>query len=259
MLVYKKLVSEVLNYGEKLEGRNGTMYNLFGKQLELPALEDGFPILTSRKMYYEGVLGEMAAFLQGPQHITDFRKHGCNYWNEWADENGDIKIDYGNKWLDFGGMNQLHTIVKELQEQPHSRRNVLTGWDPSGISELSLPCCHYAYQFMVDGRGRLDMVWIQRSADVMIGLPSDMIAAATFLILMAQTTGYIPGRVIMQLGSTHIYGKHIAQVDEYLNRRDYPHPEWKMDPEATIYNFEPSHLGIFDYVCEGPINFELIV
>lgn len=259
MLAYKDLVSDVLLNGVELEGRNGMMLNTFGKQLELPYLEAGFPIITGRQMHYKGVLGELAAFLYMPKHITDFREMGCNYWDDWADAEGNINVDYGNAWQNFNGTNQLQEIARNLRKDPFSRRHVLTGWDPSHISELSLPCCHYAYQWMVDDLGRLDMLWIQRSADVMIGLPSDMIAAATLNILMAQTVGLHPGRIIMQLGSTHIYGQHVENAQVYLKRETYPLPKWTIDDKATLFNFRPEMLILDQYQHSGPLKFELIV
>jgi thymidylate synthase len=244
MREYKELVRQVLNEGRLIEGRNGNTINTFGKQLELPPAYNGFPIVTGRKIHYKGVLGELAAFLQSPTHITDFREHGCNYWDDWADTNGDIRVDYGNKWQDFNGVNQLKRIVKELKDYPHSRRHVMIGWDPSNLDKLSLPCCHYGYQWMVNAEGSLDMLWIQRSADVMIGIPSDMVAAVVLNALMAQTVGLLPGRVVMQLGSTHIYEQHIFNAYKYLDRPIHALPGWALDTDATVFNFTPEMFSL---------------
>ena len=257
MLVYKELIKEVLAEGKLVKGRNGATLELFGKQIEFD-LANGFPIVTGRKIHYEGVLGEFAAFLQGPTHITDFRKFGCNYWNDFADENGDIRVAYGTKWLDFNGVPQLANLVENLKTDPHSRRHILTAWDPKGLEELSLPSCHYAYNFHVD-EGKLDLIWIQRSADLMLGVPSDTIAAALFNILMAQTVGLKPGRVILQLANTHIYEQHISNAAKYLDRETHELPSWSLDSEASIFDFAPQMLSLEDYKFEDSLKFDLIV
>jgi len=253
---YKKLVKRVLTQGENTQTRNGGTRSLFGIQLKIDLLRlNHFPLLTGRQIFYKGVAGEMAAFLKGPKSISDFKKQGCNYWEEWSDDNGNIKVDYGNKWINFNGVDQINNLISNLIKDPLDRRLLVSGWDPSS-KNLSLPCCHYAYQFrLVDGK--IDIVWVQRSLDVMIGLPSDIILAALFLILVCNTTCYEPGSIIMQFGDTHIYENHVDQAYAYLKTATHEPPTYKL--RSIINNFNGKDLEILNYVHEPQINFKLNV
>jgi thymidylate synthase len=245
--------------------RNGMTRSLFGYQLEITELPLAFPILQGRKMYWKGVLGEMVAFLRGPQSNEDFTKQGCNFWTPWEDSNGCITVDYGNAWLDFNGVNQLARVVDSLLYEPHSRRHLITGWNPARLDELSLPCCHYAYQWKVTALHQLDMIWIQRSADVFLGLPSDIISAAIFNLLMANTTGYIPGRIIMQLGDVHLYSGHFNQAEQYLTQAAeltnslLNVPKYSLAPSASVFSFTKEDFAVFDYQHQSPIQAPICV
>ncbi len=197
--------------------RNGSARSLFGHQMKV-SLQDGFPLLLGRKLYHKGVFGELAAMLRGPKHISDFTTWGCNYWSKWADEHGNINVDYGNSWLDFDGVNQLESLRESLKNNPTDRRMVISSWRPNNLANLSLPCCHYAYQFYVDNDNVIHMAWIQRSVDVMIGLPSDIIFAAAWLIMVANEFGFEPGTITLQLGDCHVYNEHIDGAKKYLEQ-----------------------------------------
>jgi len=216
---YCSLLRAILDDGKVSEGRNAVTSSIFGHQLKY-YVGDKFPVPLMRKLYPKGVIGEMAAFLRGPKTVQDFEIEGCNYWKQWAKPDGSLNVDYGNKWIDFGGVNQLENVISDLQLNPHSRRHLISGWDPTNIAKSSLPCCHYAYQFYVTQHGELNMVWIQRSIDVMIGLPSDIMLANMFIILVAYLTNLKPGAVTMQLGDCHIYGDHAFGAIEYLARAE---------------------------------------
>lgn len=252
---YKGLISEVATEGTLVEGRNGNTRRLFGKQLEIDSLKYGlFPLITGRQMFIKGIAGEMAAFLKGPTHDNDFKDQGCNYWSPWADEKGNLRVDYGNKWLDFNGINQIAEIIELINSQPASRRLLISGWDPSTIENSSLPCCHYAYQFSVN-ENTMDIIWVQRSVDLMIGLPSDIVLAAIFLILMANTTGYSPGRIIMQLGDCHVYENHFDQMNTYLSSKLHTPPQYVLN--KPIYDFDGADLHILKYKHSNRIDFEV--
>ena len=216
---YAKLVSNVLTYGEERETRNGNTLSDFGTRLYITDLTTGnFPILLGRKMFYKGVLGELAAILRKPTCNGDFMEQGCNYWREFADTDGALRVDYGNAWFDFHGVDQVAELKRMLREDPMSRRMVITGWDPSHLTDLSLPCCHMFYQFYVDKHNRLHMQWYQRSVDVMIGLPSDAIFAAAWLLAICAEFGFKPGCIAMVFGDTHIYEEHIEGAYLYLEQ-----------------------------------------
>lgn len=253
---YKDLVTEVLNSGLFKPSRNGIIREVFGKQIAYD-LSKGFPIVTGRKMFYKSVFGELAAFLEGPTNVSDFKKHDCNYWDIFADEDGALRLAYGNAWRDFQGKDQLAETIKNLKEDPYSRRHLISAWDASGLDELTLECCHYAYNWCVNTNGTLDMVWVQRSADVMLGLPSDILLAAALNMLVAQTVGLHPGKIILQLGSVHIYEEHFKAAEEYINRAIHRLPYSVLDPAATVFNFHPDMLQLRDYQHEAVLNFEL--
>ena len=260
---YALLVQEILDQTALRETRNANTKAIFGRLLAVDTLRKSqFPILYGRKMFWKGVAGELATFLQGPEHIKDFKDNGCNFWNQWADDDGTLTLDYGNAWTDFNGVNQLKDVVESLKTNPHGRRHVISAWRPDRLKDLSLPCCHYAYQWFVDEDDWLHMIWIQRSVDTMIGLPSDIVSAAIFNILMAQTTRYHPGRITLQLGDTHIYEDHLDAAKTYVDRVFYEnlqnYSSWTVDPEATVFNFKPSMFEVTNYHPMGALDFNLI-
>lgn len=254
---YKQLIREVL-MAELRQTRNAITASTFGKTLDVHELRKGsFPLLTSRKAYPKSVLGELAAFFRGPKTLKDFEKFGCNYWKQWADDDGSIRVDYGNKWIDFAGINQLEMVLRSLAEDPTGRRHVVTGWDPSTLATASLPCCHMMYQFYVDNDGYLDMLWYQRSVDVMIGLPSDVILAAAWTVLFAQLLGYKPGSIKMVFGDTHIYESHFDNAYVYLNKPIFEPPKYSTTDITSYDEFTPSFISIYDYVHCEPLAFEV--
>jgi len=217
-----------------------------------------FPLLTTRKIFYDGVLGELAAFVRGPKHLDDFKKWGCNYWGPWANEDGSIDIDYGNKWIDWRGYNQLEALVQGLKEDPNGRRHMMTSWAPENVlgDRLSLPCCHHTYQFYVR-RGFLDMHWIQRSTDVMIGLPSDAVLAAAMTMSLAKEVGLMPGEVMMTLGDTHIYALHMLEARELLERKQRNPPRARYTGSG-LTDFDPTKLRVDSYNPNESLKFEVI-
>lgn len=261
---YRNMLAKAL-LARPRQTRNAITRSYFGDVLEIDTLElEQFPILLGRKMYWPGVVGEMATFLKGPSHVTDFRHNNCNYWDGFADENGDLRIDYGNAWLDFNGVNQLEEVVKSLRSNPYGRRHLISAWRPDKLNQLSLPCCHYSYQWYVNDDNELEMIWNQRSVDLAIGLPSDIILAALFNILMAQTVDLKPGKITMMLGDCHIYESHLEGVAVYMNQLSkkldtYSLPSYYLDAKATVFNFRPSMFATEGYKPKDPINFKLEV
>ena len=211
---YAGLIQGVMRNGTLRKTRNGDTRSVFGKVFEVD--QSTIPLLVGRRVYYKGVLGELAAFLRGPSHVRDFTVAGCKYWNDWADKDGYLRLDYGNLWSNFGGYDQIAALKKSLKKDPFSRRHIISGWNPANLDDLSAPCCHIMYQWYVTNDNKLEMIWTQRSVDVMIGLPSDVILATTWNHLLANELGFEPGRVIFMLGDCHIYENHATGVDQYL-------------------------------------------
>ncbi len=257
---YAMLVKDVLTTGTERMTRNAVTKSVFGRTLRVNPVNGQFPILSGRRMFYKGVLGELAAFLKGPKALKDFEDQGCNYWKKWAKEDGSIELDYGNAWLDFGGVNQLQELVRGLKEDPFGRRHIVTGWRPDRISGLSLPCCHLLYQWYV-ADGALDMMWYQRSVDLMLGLPSDVMMAYVFNHLVANEVGLEPGEIVMALGDTHVYGPHYEGAWDYVRRMQL-NPEHPLPTHSPIKmglsDFDPRDITLEGYAPLAKIDFELI-
>lgn len=288
---YDALVQRIMDSGEVREGRNGKTLAVFGERLIIDPAdheEDYFPLLRGRKLFYKGVLGELAAFLRGPKCIEDFKKWDCNYWDTWGGYEGKMNIDYGNAWIDWGSysnspsiphVNQLADLITGLKDDPYGRRHIISGWNPehthSGVksyAKLDLPCCHLLYQWYVSNDGRLDMVWYQRSCDTMIGLPSDVILAFVWNQLIARETGLTPGRIIMDLGDTHLYEEHWLGIRQYQKQSGQstneivgaeetkaPKIKWlkACDTLPSVVDFEPGHIQVEDYNPQPTIKFLL--
>jgi thymidylate synthase len=269
---YAGLIRDVLYRGERRQTRNGFTLSSFGKSFKVTGLSKSFPLLQGRKLFYKGVLGEFAAMLRGPKHIDDFKRFGCNYWDKFANPDGTIDIDYGNQWIDFNGVNQLKMLVESIMNDPHGRRHVINAWRPDRLDKVNLPCCHFLYQFYVTKDDRVEMLWYQRSADVMIGIPSDVILAAIFLLLVCNETDRKPGDITMVFGDTHIYEEHVVGAETYLQGLktiDYgtTSVKYKLSELASLSEwqykgpevFVPEHLEIENYMPLPAINFELKV
>lgn len=259
---YAELIRQILADGITKDTRNGKTKSLFGMSLVVDGIDAYFPIIQGRKMYPKGVLGELAAMLRKPTCIEDFEKWGCNYWKLWGDEQGKLKVDYGNAWFDFEGYDQVAALKEALANNPDDRRMIISGWRPHKLKELSLPCCHYSYQFYVR-KGQLDMIWTQRSVDMMIGLPSDIVFAAAWLIAIANEFGYNPGRIKFDLGDCHVYDEHTQGAYDYLhaveNRevKRAPTYRWAAPRGRDFCEFKPSDLCLSLFDSCAPINFKL--
>lgn len=204
---YKKLIQRIFEEGEINLASKGPNREVIGAIINIDPLE--VPLLSGRQMHYEGLVGELKGFLNNVQTDEEFKKLGCNFWGAWT-ANG---VDYSRLLHNFNGVNQLEKVIDSLKKKPSSRKHVISLWEP-GSPALQPPCVMH-YQWLVQN-GRLHMIWSQRSADVMIGLASDMFSAWLFNQLMALATGYRAGNVQLQIGSAHIYEVH--NVVEYLNR-----------------------------------------
>jgi thymidylate synthase len=261
---YGSLINKILHKGQKRSSRAGTAYSIFGEVIEIDLQKSGFPLLHGRKMFYEGVLGELAAMLRGNiTSVKDFEDFGCNYWKDWANEDGSINVDYGNAWRDYNGVDQLQQLVDTLTNNPSDRRMLIDAWRPDRLAELSLPCCHLLYQWYVRDGKYLDMVWYQRSVDTMVGLPSDIILCAAWNIILAQQCGYEPGVIKLVLGDTHIYTNHIEAGVDYIRQlnsiKEHPKIEYTLDPKATVFNFRPSMLVVKNYNPKPAVKFAINV
>lgn len=265
MKEYKDLVKQVLACGEVKKCRNGITTSLIGTQLKFDAAN--IPLLNGRKIFYKGVVGEFSAFMNNCSTVEGFKDRGCNYWDAWVDNNGNLNLDYINQLHDLitkvngSWITQLEALKIGLVNDKFSRRHIINLWKPENLHRLSLPCCHYSYQFIVSTDNKLHMIWTQRSADVMVGIPSDMILAYLWVQCLSKELGFKPGEVTMNFGDTHIYEEHIAGAKQYLEVL-----EPRLIPIATlndkftcIEQFYPDQLDIIQYDPHPSIKFELKV
>ncbi len=257
---YAKLIEEIMQHGTNKETRNGLTRSVFGRSIVVRDLDKYFPIIQGRKMYPQGVLGELAAMLRKPKCKEDFEKWGCNYWEKWCKEDGTINVDYGNYWFEHG---QIDRLKDSLANNPNDRRMIISGWNPANLDDLDLPCCHYSYQFYV-ADGKLSMIWTQRSVDMMIGLPSDFILGAAWLIAVANEFDLVPHEIKFDLGDCHIYSEHVDKAVEYTSRVQkygvgmHPVPYINLaDTGKDFCLFEPSDIDLDVHASFPPIKFEL--
>lgn len=254
-LDYLAVAKNILHSGIEQTGRNGVTKRLPFQTLDFN-ISENFPLLTSRKIFYKGILGEYAAFIRQPKHISKFKFFNCNYWDKWADDNGDINIDYGNKWINWKGINQYEQVLNELKRNPTSRRLLISGWDPSNLHNVDLPCCHYSYQFWSDGVN-LNLLWNQRSGDWMVGIPSDMVLASIMLLSFASLANLKPQNIKMIIGDAHIYKEHFQNVDTQLKNSLYELPRYKFKKQSSLYSFWPENLEIANYRYNNNIKYLL--
>ena len=263
---YTSLVSATILHGETKVSRAGPTLSTFGTMLTIDTLKHGdFPILTQRKIYPQGILGELAGFLRGATDLQTFKNFGCNYWDanasDWPRNKGipearqEVGEIYGYQWRNWAGyLDQLATLVSNLQRDPHSRRHLLTTYNPARLDEMCLPPCHLLAQFNVSGK-QLNCSVTMRSVDLCVGLPSDIILYATLLLILCNETGYTPGRLVFMMGDTHVYTNHVDQFQEHVKRDIHPLPKFTLNPKAGINTFVPEDLSLIKYTNEGVIRY----
>lgn len=272
-LAYSQLVSDVLKRGDVRPSRVGNTISVFGTTLTIDCLEQGlFPVLTQRKIFMRGILGELAAFLQGADDLATFKALGCNYWDDNAAKwNQNIGLPqseqlvgriYGVQWRSWtslltGTVDQLERLVRSLQQDPYSRRHLLTTYNPAELVEGCLPPCHLLAQFNVRPSGYLDCVVTMRSVDLCLGLPSDIVLYAALLSILAQETGYHPGKLVFMMGDSHVYENHIQQLPAQFARPTHPLPSYTLAKQANINNFVATDLELIGYVNSGVLKYDL--
>jgi thymidylate synthase len=225
---YRGLLSGILHGGAQKKDRTGTgTQSVFGRMLRHD-MELGFPLLTTKKIYFNHAVTELLWILQGRTDIAYLNDRGVTYWN--ADYKRSGRTDgtlgpvYGHQLRNFNGIDQLEKILKQIKQEPSSRRIMASLWNPNDLDDMALPPCHYGFQIYINN-GKLDLLWTQRSADVFLGLPYDFAMYGLLLLMLAKGSGYRPGRLIASLGDCHLYNNHIEQAKQQLSRdfRGLPH------------------------------------
>lgn len=252
MRQYLDLLSHVLENGTYKEDRTGTgTISTFGYQMRFK-LQDGFPLMTTKKLHLKSIIHELLWFLDGNTNISYLNENGVRIWNEWADEQGDLGHIYGFQWRSWPAadgkyIDQVAQVVESIRENPDSRRHIVSAWNVGELEKMALPPCHILFQFYI-ADGKLSCQLYQRSADIFLGVPFNIASYAFLLKMMAQVTGLQAGEFIHTLGDAHIYQNHLDQVKLQLMREPRPLPTVTLNPRKTsIFDFRYEDFTIENY------------
>lgn len=253
MKQYLDLLDRIINEGTQKGDRTGTgTISIFGNQMRFN-LEEGFPLLTTKKLHLKSIIYELLWFLQGNTNVHYLQEHGVRIWNEWADENGELGPVYGHQWRSWpdyngGTIDQIKNVVETIKNNPDSRRMIVSAWNVAEVDQMALPPCHTMFQFYV-ADGRLSLQLYQRSADTFLGVPFNIASYALLLQMMAQVTGLKAGDFIHTTGDTHLYLNHLEQAKLQLTRSPRPLPTMKINPAVKDifgFNYEDFELENYD-------------
>lgn len=247
MQQYHDALRTVLAQGTPSTDRTGTgTISHFGLQCRYP-LADGFPLVTTKKLHIKSIIHELLWFLQGDTNIRYLNDNGVTIWDEWADANGDLGPVYGRQWRDFGGVDQIQTLIDMIRKSPDSRRLIVSAWNPPDVPQMALPPCHTMWQVRILG-GKLHLQLYQRSADMFLGVPFNIASYALLLVMLAHVTGYEPGDFVHSIGDAHIYSNHMDQVATQLARAPRPLPKLRITrPVQSIFDFKFEDFEITGY------------
>lgn len=252
MQPYLSLLNRILTEGHQKGDRTGTgTLSVFGHQMRYD-LQDGFPLLTTKKLHLKSIIYELLWFLRGDTNVRWLQAHGVRIWNEWADENGDLGPVYGHQWRSWpdyrgGTIDQIAQVEEMIKRNPNSRRMLVTAWNPAEVEDMALPPCHCLFQFYV-ADGRLSLQLYQRSADTFLGVPFNIVSYALLLQMMAQVTGLQPGEFVHTTGDTHLYLNHLEQARLQLSRTPRPLPTMRINPDVkSIFDFRYEDFELENY------------
>lgn len=243
MKQYQELLKYVLKNGKQKDDRTGTgTLSTFGYQMRFN-LEDGFPLVTTKKVHMKSIIHELLWFISGDTNVAYLQENGVRIWNEWADENGNLGPVYGYQWRHWTDKNgqehdQITKLIQDLKENPFSRRHIVSAWNVGDLDEMALPPCHSFMQFYVSPDMKLSCQLYQRSGDVFLGVPFNIASYALFTMMLAQVTGLGLGDFVHTLGDVHIYNNHMEQVELQLTREPFALPQMKLNPEIkSLFDF----------------------
>ncbi len=257
MRQYLDLVQNVLAHGQKREDRTGTgTLGVFGRQLRFD-LSHGFPLVTTKKIHTRSVVYELLWFLKGDTNIAYLNDNGVSIWDEWADDKGDLGPVYGKQWRSWAtptgdSIDQISRVVGQIKTAPHSRRMIVSAWNPADVEDMALPPCHTMFQFYVGqneaGQDALSCQLYQRSADLFLGVPFNIASYALLTCMMAQVTGLARGEFVHTFGDVHLYTNHLDQAREQLTREPRPLPTLTLNPEVKdLFSFTYEDIAIESY------------
>lgn len=252
MKQYLDLLNRIMTEGIKKTDRTGTgTLSVFGHQMRFN-MEDGFPLLTTKKLHLKSIIYELLWFLKGDTNVRYLQEHGVRIWNEWADENGDLGPVYGHQWrswpdYDGGTIDQIGNVIDLIKHHPDSRRMIVSAWNPAEVDSMALPPCHCLFQFYV-ADGRLSLQLYQRSADTFLGVPFNIASYALLLMMMAQVTGLKAGDFIHTTGDTHLYLNHLEQARLQLTRTPRQLPRMILNKDVkNLFDFRYEDFSLEGY------------
>lgn len=264
MKQYLQLLEHILENGTDKADRTGTgTRSVFGYQMRFN-LEDGFPLITTKKVHLKSIIHELLWFLKGDTNVKYLQDNGVRIWNEWADENGDLGHIYGYQWRSWpdykgGFIDQISDAVETIKNNPDSRRIIVSAWNVADLPNMNLPPCHAFFQFYV-AEGRLSLQLYQRSADCFLGVPFNIASYALLLLMMAQVTGLKAGDFVHTTGDTHLYLNHLDQARLQLTREPRALPRMRLNPDVkSIFDFKYEDFTLEDYNPHPHIKAEVSV
>jgi len=264
MQQYLDMLQAILDHGVEKSDRTGTgTLSIFGYQNRYN-LQDGFPVLTTKKLHLKSIIYELLWFLRGESNIGYLKEHAVRIWDEWADETGELGPVYGVQWRSWpaaGGrtIDQITQVVEQIKKSPDSRRLIVSAWNVGEIERMALPPCHLLFQFYV-ADGKLSCQLYQRSADVFLGVPFNIASYALLTMMFAQVCDLQPGDFVHTFGDLHLYRNHLDQARLQLTRQPYPLPQMKINPAVkSIFDFQYEDFELVDYQAHPHIKAEVSI
>jgi len=263
MQQYLHLLQHILDTGTDKSDRTGTgTRSVFGYQMRFD-LNEGFPLVTTKKCHLKSIIHELLWFLNGDTNIGYLKEHNVKIWDEWADENGDLGPVYGKQWRSWEGadgveIDQVKDVIHQLKNNPDSRRIIISAWNVADLSKMKLMPCHCLFQFYTaptaNGRRKLSCQLYQRSADVFLGVPFNIASYALFTMMIAQVCDMDLGDFVWTGGDTHLYSNHFEQANLQLTRTPFPLPQMKINPAVNdIFDFKFEDFELLNYQCHPGI------
>jgi len=254
---YLQLLQKIIDTGVDKNDRTGTgTRSLFGYQMRFN-LQEGFPLLTTKKLHLKSIIYELLWFLKGDTNVAYLQEHGVRIWDEWADENGNLGPVYGKQWRSWDGadgktVDQVSELIQQLKSNPDSRRLIISAWNVADLPEMKLMPCHCLFQFYTSstgsGKRKLSCQLYQRSADVFLGVPFNIASYALLTMMIAQVCDMELGEFVHSFGDAHLYKNHFEQAQLQLTRKPFPLPQMKINPEVkSIFDFEYEDFELVNY------------
>ena len=264
MQQYLDLMRHVREHGTYKDDRTGTgTYSVFGHQMRF-TLADGFPLVTTKKMFLKGIIHELLWFLSGSTNIGYLTEHDVHIWDEWADEHGELGPVYGSQWRSWPGpdgatIDQISKLQQAIRSNPDSRRHIVSAWNVAEVDNMALPPCHTLFQFYV-ADGKLSCQLYQRSADIFLGVPFNIASYALLTMMLAQVCELEAGDFVHTLGDAHIYSNHLEQADRQLQRDPLPLPTMNINPAVKdISSFQYDDFSLEGYSAHPGIKAPIAV